>query len=121
MPRYVILWHESGPALGRPSHFDLLFEEGSDARAWCVEQEVTPSQVLMAHELPRHRLFYLDYEGPVSQDRGAVTRWDWGVYEVLLTTSDRFEAHLHGQRLHGELQLICQANEKWRLHFQAAT
>lgn len=121
MPRYVILWHEAGPALGRRSHFDLLFEEGSDARAWCVEQEIKPGQKLTANELPRHRLHYLTYEGPISGNRGTVTRWDSGDYETLMTTADCFEARLHGHRLNGTLQLTRKANEKWRLQFQAAT
>ena len=121
MPRYVILWHEAGPALGRPSHFDLLFEEGLDARAWCIEQEITPSKVHIASELPRHRLHYLTYEGPISGNRGAVTRWDSGDYEALLTTIDCFEVRLRGQRLNGTLQLSHEANEKWRLQFKAAT
>ena len=35
-----------------------------------------------AEVLPDHRLAYLDYEGPISGDRGSVTRWDRGTYDV---------------------------------------
>lgn len=120
MPRYVILWHEAGPALNRPSHFDLLFEEMSDARAWFVEQVVVSGTELAAEELPRHRLHYLTYEGPISRDRGAVSRWDHGEYRLLHASEDHFEVHLHGQRLEGTLQLARRAQKKWRLLFKAA-
>lgn len=118
MPRYVILWHEAGPALGRPSHFDLLFEEGPDARAWCVDEEIAADQELAASALPRHRLHYLTYEGPISGGRGAVTRWDYGEYTPLQSAPDLFEAALQGARLNGTLKLNRDTNEKWRLTFR---
>jgi hypothetical protein len=118
MPRFAILWHEAGPRLARSSHFDLLFEDGSDARAWFVDQVIAPNREISAAELPRHRLFYLDYEGPVSGDRGSVTRWDFGEYVMLHTASDHFEAQLQGQRLQGFLRLNRAAAGAWRLRFE---
>jgi DNA polymerase Ligase (LigD) len=116
MPRYVILWHETGPALGRPSHFDLLLEEGPDARAWCIEQEITPNQLLTATELPRHRLHYLTYEGPISGNRGTVTRWDWGEYRLLESLEHRIRVEVTGQRLVGAISLD-KAAEQWQLRY----
>lgn len=120
MPRYVILWHEAGPTLGRPSHYDLLFEEGVDARAWCIVQEIKPSQPLTATELPRHRLHYLTYEGPISGNRGAVTRWDFGEYRLLESLENRIRVDVIGQRLLGEITLIKAPND-WQLRYLPRT
>lgn len=120
MARYVILWHESGPALDRPSHFDLLFEDVTDARAWFLEQEISPGITLIADELPRHRLHYLNYEGLISNDRGAVTRWDGGDYHLLVASENQFEVNLLGSRLSGTMRLTREAHKKWRLLFEAA-
>ena len=35
-----------------------------------------------AEALPDHRLIYLEYEGPISGDRGTVVAWDRGEYRL---------------------------------------
>lgn len=116
MPRFVILWHEAGPKLGRPSHFDLLFEQGGDARAFCIESPLKPGCELAADELPRHRLHYFDYEGPILGERGFVTRWDKGEYETLAESLEQFIVRLRGERCNGVLSLTRQ-NNAWRLQW----
>ena len=116
MPRFVILWHEAGPGLARASHFDLLFEEEGDARAWFVERMIEPGVELSAGELPRHRLFYFDYEGPISGNRGAVSRWDSGTYHAVRSGEDFFEVELLGARLMGSLRLY-RDRVVWKLRF----
>ena len=37
----------------------------------------------MVHRLPNHRSLYLDYEGPVSENRGNVTKLATGTLEWL--------------------------------------
>ena len=69
--RYVVLRHEGVPE----PHFDVMCEavHGSPlvtirTQEWPMREE-TPFQ-----RLPDHRRLYLDYEGPVSNDRGHVRR-----------------------------------------------
>lgn len=76
MPRYVILRHD-WPF----PHFDLLLEVGPTLMAWRLHDEPLPGVWVSAERNADHRLFYLDYEGPVSGDRGSVTRYLSGVYE----------------------------------------
>jgi hypothetical protein len=98
MPRFVILEHDH-PVL----HWDLMLEAGEALRTWRLGRAPsTPGDVMDAQALPDHRLFYLDYEGPVSGDRGVVKRWDAGQYEML-SSSEAGEicVRLHGSRIQG--------------------
>jgi hypothetical protein len=92
MPRYVILTHDH-PFL----HWDLMLEDGGVLRTWRLLEEPAVGRTVPAEKLPDHRLAYLDYEGPVSGDRGNVVRWDYGTYDVI--DSGRLnQLHLHGVR-----------------------
>ncbi len=52
----------------------------------------------MFEKLVDHRRAYLDYEGPVSNDRGHVTRIEQGDFELIVHNEDRFEVLLRGGR-----------------------
>jgi hypothetical protein len=95
MPRYVILTHD------HPfPHWDLLLERtpGGMLRAWRLLSEPAVGVCCLAEPLPDHRPLYLDYEGPVSGDRGTVTRWDWGEYALLSAAALPLSVQLRGQR-----------------------
>lgn len=105
MPRYVILHHVTPPEYPRPTHWDLLLEDGETLRAWALlanPQGMTPQ---WAEELPPHRRKYLTYEGPVSGNRGHVTQWDAGEYEVVSSTAVELTITLAGRRLRGVVEL----------------
>ncbi len=55
--------------------------------------------------LPDHRREYLDYEGPVSGDRGRVWRWDSGVYQAEHQADDEWVVSLSGVKLRGQAVL----------------
>jgi hypothetical protein len=74
MPRYVILHHILPPKSARPSHYDLMLERDGVLLTWAVEQLPRAGLQVAATRLPDHRLAYLDYEGPISGDRGHVRR-----------------------------------------------
>ncbi|WP_164103554.1 DNA polymerase ligase N-terminal domain-containing protein [Candidatus Laterigemmans baculatus] len=75
MPRFVFLRHEVPASYGRRSHFDLMFEVEGQLRTWAVDQLPTlGGPAVVATPLPPHRIAYLDYEGPVSENRGSVRR-----------------------------------------------
>ncbi len=117
--RFVILTHD-WPVL----HWDLLLEEGETLRAWRLLQEpIDESLPIDAEPLPPHRLFYLDYEGPVSGDRGTVTRWDRGTYRLLAETEHELQIEFAGGRLQGEWRLskTLTSPERWQLVRREAT
>jgi hypothetical protein len=62
-----------------------------------------------------HRLLYLDYEGPVSGNRGRVVRWDHGTFSWQEALEDQLTIVLQGIRLHGTLLLKRTGGEEWTL------
>ncbi len=104
MPHFAILIHDH-PFL----HWDLLAEQSGTLRSWRL-LESPDRWLLAAHPptlpaelIPDHRLAYLDYEGPVSRERGTVVRWDGGEMEWLEQTEGCARLRLGGQHLCGEL------------------
>jgi len=78
--RYVVLRHEGIP----DPHFDLMFETspGSALATWRVAVWPITEIHTDAVALPDHRREYLDYEGPVSNNRGTVRRIAAGSHTV---------------------------------------
>lgn len=104
MPRYVILEHDH-PVL----HWDLMLESDGVLRTWRLSQPPTPGVEIAALALPDHRLAYLDYEGPVSGNRGTVSRWDRGEYSFTPSTSGELMLDLRGERINGRARLVASA------------
>ncbi|HTW94488.1 MAG TPA: hypothetical protein VMD30_06835 [Tepidisphaeraceae bacterium] len=77
--RYVILRHEGWGE----THFDLMFETspGSPLATW-RSPTWPPADVNLLTRLPDHRREYLDYEGPVSNNRGIVHRVEQGHCQI---------------------------------------
>ncbi|MEX2111880.1 MAG: hypothetical protein WD845_01765, partial [Pirellulales bacterium] len=61
MPRFVILRHELPAGQARPSHWDLMFENGGTLRTWTVQCEPKLPLDAEAQSLADHRIEYLDY------------------------------------------------------------
>ena len=64
-------------------HWDLLMERDGTLASWRLLKPVVCGQWIDAETLPDHRMMYLDYEGPVSRDRGSVKRIASGTYQEL--------------------------------------
>jgi hypothetical protein len=81
--RFAILRHDH-PSL----HWDLLLEAGLVATTWRLLRPPLDRELLAAELLPDHRLLYLEYEGPVSGNRGCVRRVAGGQFrETRLSPS----------------------------------
>ncbi len=78
--RYVILRHEG---IDDP-HFDLMFETapGSELETWRVTEWPAHDGTAIAYLKP-HRRAYLDYEGPLSGNRGHVRRIHVGTHTLI--------------------------------------
>lgn len=105
VPRFVLLYHELPPGGARPAHWDLMLEHGGVLRTWALEQELQPELEIRCRPLSDHRIAYLDYEGPVSGNRGQVTQTDHGTYATILEEAGEIRLQLIGQRYVGQLQL----------------
>src|SRR5690349_2318886 len=106
MPRFAILEHDC-PSL----HWDFLLDAGGVLRAWRVLAEPAPGSEALVEPIGDHRLLYLDYEGPVSGNRGTVKRWDAGTFEWIADTAERIEVALQGKRLKG--RVVIEGGRAW--------
>ncbi len=108
MARYVILSHD------HPfQHWDLMLEHNGRLRTWRLAAPPSPEDIVAAEAIGDHRLDYLDYEGPVSGNRGSVTRWDRGELSWIIDECDEVQVDLRGERLHGVLVIARIENGQW--------
>ena len=101
MPRFVILRHQMPPDSVRPSHWDLMLENEEYLMTWALPAIPENGEELHALPLQDHRLCYLDYEGPLTENRGTVTRHDYGSYKEISNGPEQYVIELQGQRLCG--------------------
>lgn len=124
---FVILYHyfaEENVQNGSSAHFDLLFEEGNDLRAWRIPADLSddfaPIPGFLAHpaveaeELPSHRRLYLRYEGEISGNRGFVRSWDKGEFRLIAETPDRLVIRLQSQNVK-TIELTRHHLHRWKL------
>lgn len=118
MSRFVILRHESPQGL----HFDLMLELGDVLKTWALPQSPQPGLELPCEALPDHRLAYLDYEGPISGQRGSVTQWDRGTYTLERQNEAEWKLDAVGKKVVGSLILrkMPGGPVAWTLRFVAS-
>ncbi len=114
MPRFVILEHDH-PAL----HWDFMLEAGPALRTWRLAAPPAPGITVAAEPLPDHRPAYLDYEGPVSGNRGTVMRWDGGTFAWEEDGDGRVAVRLEGRKVRGRAVLARGAAGEWALRLEA--
>jgi hypothetical protein len=125
MPRFVLLYHECPADYVRPSHWDLMLEQGDALRTWALTRlprnwqparsrtadshsncpTLADENTVAAEQLGDHRLAYLRDEGPLSGNRGTVRRVDEGTYETIAETPGTWSLRLTGALLSGSIRL----------------
>lgn len=100
MPRFVLLEHR-----WHGTHCDFMLEWGDILRTWAIDSPIVAGRDLPARRLGDHRRIYLDYEGPVSGDRGTVRQLDSGSYQILIAAADHVRLAVSGHQLVGEVDL----------------
>lgn len=107
--RFVVLRHTDRDGV----HYDLMIENGERLATWKLTRppEEATRETLAANRIDEHRRVYLDYEGPISGDRGHVTRHDEGTCEVREDKTpdgavNRLRLQVSGEKLSGRLELV---------------
>jgi hypothetical protein len=113
MARFVILTHD-WPV----PHWDFLAERNGVLRAWRILAEPRAGVDLVAEPNADHRLYYLDYEGPVSGGRGTVARFESGTCEWIADTATGAELAVRGSRFVGRVTITLRG-EGWVFRFAA--
>lgn len=110
---YPFVIQEHQDAAG--THWDLMLQSPSDETkddrilvTW--KFSVPPRPKSLAHPLParalaNHRRHYLDYEGPISNNRGRCRIVDRGIFELITRRSDLWVVRFSGQVLVGKFTL----------------
>jgi len=121
----LFLRHECPPQSVKPSHWDFMLEWGAVLRTWELRElpkawadllgESSSSESVNLVPLSDHRLAYLEYEGPLTGDRGSVKRCEYGTYDILRESPDQLTIHLEGQFLSGPSRLRSATEEIWIL------
>jgi hypothetical protein len=117
MCRFAVLCHDSP----RGVHWDFLLEMGAGLRTWALPQPPESGVEMVCRALPDHRLVYLDYEGPVSGERGSVRRWERGTYRLDRQSDRELTVELSGEKLSGRavLRKLPGESGRWRFSFTA--
>jgi hypothetical protein len=118
MPRFVILEHT-----WRGVHWDLMFEPPHGERllrTWAIDEPLAYSRAVLARALGDHRPTYLDYEGPISGDRGHVHCVDAGTYVARMWTENDVVLEITGRIWRGCLAVSRDNAGHWELFLEPA-
>jgi hypothetical protein len=115
MPLYVVLEHDSPDGV----HFDFMLQVGQVLRTWALPQPPIAGAEMVGRVLPDHRLKYLEYEGPVSGNRGSVVRHDGGDYRLLQEGKSEIIVQLSGEKFTGRVMLkrLGEESDQWQFTF----
>jgi hypothetical protein len=91
-------------------HWDLMLEAGAVLRTWRLASPLQTNQAIAVQPIGDHRPHYLDYEGPVSGNRGSVVRWDQGEFDWRRDNAETVIVHLAGSRCRGMLEIGLNTN-----------
>jgi hypothetical protein len=111
--RFVFLSHDY-PA----PHCDILLEEGARLLSWSAKPGCHCRTGEAVVQRPDHRLFYLDYEGPVSDNRGHVARIDGGYLTWIVCTPDYICVDLLGEHHRGKFSLTRTDGLQWSVAWE---
>jgi hypothetical protein len=103
-------------------HFDFMFEVPDSDRLRTFQLPAEPHplaclQGISCREIASHRADYLNYEGPVSRDRGSVAIFDQGNAYIVEERSGWLRLHLASTRgiQHPEWVLRATSGSGWHL------
>ena len=115
---FVILEH----SISKQRHYDLMLERGGVLETWQMSRQVNEleqGESIDAKKLADHRLAYLDYEGPISKNRGQVKRVDKGSYDLLESNETGRIIRLKSKNIQGTFELRQDPMQKnWTLRLQ---
>ena len=115
MPRFVIQQHRVDQSI----HWDLMLENQESLATWQVPVHPSdwPEKKARCRHIFDHRLIYLSYQGPLSDNRGDVQIVASGQYLPLETTETRWQVLLRSDKINGQLVLQHFRDDQWQMQF----
>ena len=107
------------------THWDLMVRCGEILLTWQIDQrpEEWSETEVMCKKIFDHRLKYLNYEGPISDNRGYVKIVARGQYFdpkgklMSCLPFDEVDLVLRSETVHGELSLCHEDGDSWKMVF----
>lgn len=97
--RFVILFHDNPMP-----HYDFMMEKPHKLETWRFN--MLPGKApFLAEKSNDHRLEYLDYEGPISRNRGTVKKIDNGTYKLIADSEFFIIIEIVGEKYQGTINL----------------
>ena len=108
------------------SHWDFMVRCGEILLTWQIDTppEKWSESEMICKKIFDHRLKYLTYEGPISDNRGYVRIVCRGQYfdpkGTLMSCLpfDEVELVLRSEIVHGEMSLVRQNDDQWKFSYQ---
>jgi len=101
-------------------HWDLMLQQENALITWQIP--LCPSQwhgkPVPCRKIFDHRLKYLTYEGPLSQNRGFVKIYAAGNYQILDSAKNYWRINLHSDNIRGNMTLEGVQDDQWQLCWQ---
>ncbi|MBN2376610.1 MAG: hypothetical protein JXD22_09420 [Sedimentisphaerales bacterium] len=121
MPEFVIQQHQ--PPHPQHLHWDLMLRTNTVLATWQITEppENWPKKTINCTKIFDHRLKYLTYQGPLSDNRGHVKIVAAGQYQSLQITENLWQLTLTGDNINGELILQLQNQDQWQMTFSGET
>ncbi len=94
---FVLLKHDLPEGSAIDSHWDLMIQDGDHLATWRLKFDLFQTAQQTAERIDNHRLTYLTFEGPISNNRGTVRRAVRGEFRVYTWTDANISGELHGQ------------------------
>ena len=112
---FALLQHQTktqGVAADKPSadfiHWDLLIEvpDQSLLATWrLTDNPLLINTPVVAERIQDHRRIYLEYEGPLTRNRGFVHHLDHGPANIIKLVGDELHVMLEGAQLRGQFRI----------------
>lgn len=95
-------------------HWDLMLESEGVLWTWALPELPRANISVHCERLADHRIAYLDYEGPISGDRGEVRRVMSGEFNFEDVSDGRIRLLATGGELPMQVELVRQADsQRW--------
>jgi hypothetical protein len=128
MHRFVLLYHDCPPGFIKPSHWDFMLEADGVLKTWELRElplswhetlgqtQSGVNRAVVATQLADHRRDYLTYEGPLTENRGNVTRIAEGTFLEGEVNDSSLTVTLFSPTVRGVVVLIRIAEtDEWQL------
>jgi len=99
LDEFVILFHQVPKQADRRDHWDLMLQDQDRLLTWELASRPEVGATVRATRLPDHRLTYLDFEGPLSKNRGIVSQWEKGRFQWLTQSQSQWIVRLINRRI----------------------